>query len=92
MKLTGEKSFISLLGSKYPALVFTGQVYTNEIPKSITSVDFFPFVFFPVVRHLVLFCFIYPNVIHLFTSLVKMTTNLWEIKALALSRLWIGKR
>lgn len=92
MKLTGEKSFISLFGSKYPALVFTRQVYTNEIPKSITSVDFFPFVFFPVVRHLVLFCFIYPAVICLFTSLVKMTTNLWEIKTLALSRLWIGKR
>lgn len=56
MKLTGEKSFISLLGSKYPALVFTGQVYTNEIPKSITSsVDFFPLVFFPVVRHLVFY-------------------------------------
>lgn len=40
MKLTRGKSFISLLGSKYPALVFTGQVYTNDIQKSITSVDF----------------------------------------------------
>lgn len=34
MKLTPEKPFVFLLGTKYPALVFTGQVYTNNITKS----------------------------------------------------------